>query len=117
MNELRNVSNAFQTFLNVTPEHSGPWMKAVDGLAGACALDSKTRELAYIAVLAALRMESGIPFHVEAAQHAGATRDEVVSAVLLGLPAAGQQVVQSLPAALAACDATHCPEPQAWRDV
>ena len=117
MNELRNVSNAFQRFLDVTPDHSGPWMKAVEGLDAACALDRKTRELAYIAVLAALRMESGIPFHVEAAQDAGATRDEVVSAVLLGLPAAGQRVIQSLPTALAACDAAHCPEPQAWRDV
>src|SRR5690242_16182460 len=120
MNELRNVSNAFQTFLTLAPGHSGPWMQAVEALGGACALDRKTKELAYIALLAALRMESGIPFHVEAAQHAGASREEIISAVLLGLPAAGQQVIQSLPAATAACEASshaQCREQQSWRDV
>ena len=33
---------------------------------------------------------------------ARASRDEVISAVLVGLPAAGQSVVQALPAAIAA---------------
>jgi len=35
----------------------------------------------------------------------GASREEVLSAILLGLPAAGYGVVQCLPAALAAYDA------------
>jgi len=45
-----------------------------------------------------------VPFHVAHAKAAGATREEVISAVLLGLPAAGNQVTQALPAALAAYD-------------
>jgi alkylhydroperoxidase/carboxymuconolactone decarboxylase family protein YurZ len=80
-------------------------MTAVQALDKASALDEKTGELAYLAVLAALRLEGGIPFHVQAAKRAGATREEVISAILLGLPAAGNQVVQTLPSAIAAYDA------------
>ena len=81
-------------------------MEAARKLGEASALDAKTSALAYLAVLAALRMESGVPFHAAQARRAGATRDEVISAVLVGLPAAGNQVVQVLPAALAAYDAS-----------
>ncbi len=98
------VSAAFQAFMTEAKEHSDVWMEAVMKLDKASALDKKTGHLAYIAVLAALRMESGIPFHVKLALQSGATREEVISAVLVGLPAAGNAVTQVLPAALAACD-------------
>jgi alkylhydroperoxidase/carboxymuconolactone decarboxylase family protein YurZ len=98
------VSPAFQAFFTEAAGHAQAWMGAVRGIEGACALDAKTKELAYLAVLAALRMESGVPFHVGLAKQAGASREEVISAVLLGLPAAGHSVVQCLPAALAAYD-------------
>ena len=100
-----NVSNAFQTFMTQAPAHSQAWMVMVEGLDKASALDKKTEELAYLAVLAALRMESGVPFHVQSARQAGASREEVISAILVGLPAAGHAVTQVLPAALAAYDA------------
>ncbi|MGV8083592.1 MAG: carboxymuconolactone decarboxylase family protein [Coriobacteriia bacterium] len=100
-----NVSDAFQVFLTQTPAHSKVWMEAVKGLAEASALDELTEEIAYIAVLSALRMTSGIPFHVSAAKALGATREQIASAVLLGLPAAGNAVTQSLPIALDAYDA------------
>jgi alkylhydroperoxidase/carboxymuconolactone decarboxylase family protein YurZ len=76
----------------------------VQALAAASALDKKTEELAYLAVLAVLRLEGGIPFHVQMAKQAGATRAEAISAILVGLPAAGHSVTQVLPAALAAYD-------------
>jgi alkylhydroperoxidase/carboxymuconolactone decarboxylase family protein YurZ len=98
------VSNAFQTFLTQAPAHAEAWMTAVQALDGASALDEKTGELAYLAVLAALRLESGVPFHVQMAKRAGATREEIISAILVGLPAAGNQVIAALPAALAAYD-------------
>jgi alkylhydroperoxidase/carboxymuconolactone decarboxylase family protein YurZ len=98
------VSQAFQTFMTQAPRHSQAWMQVVEQLDSASALDKKTEELAYLAVLAALRMESGVPFHVQSAKQAGASRDEVISAILIGLPAAGQVVVQVLPAAIAAYD-------------
>ena len=104
-NQQPAVSNAFQTFMTEAPKHAKVWMAAVQGLDSAGALDKKTEELSYLAVLAALRMESGIPFHVQSAKQAGASRDEVISAILVGLPAAGHSVTQVLPTALATYDA------------
>jgi len=99
------ISNAFQTFMREAPQHAQAWSTSVQGLAGASALDKKTAALAYLAVLAALRLEGGVPFHVRAAKEAGASREEVISAILVGLPAAGHRVTQALPAAIAAYDA------------
>jgi alkylhydroperoxidase/carboxymuconolactone decarboxylase family protein YurZ len=104
-NQQPTVSNAFQTFMTNAPKHYQAWMPAIQGLDGASALDKKTEELAYLAVLAALRLESGVPFHTQSAKQAGATRDEVISAILVGLPAAGNGVTQVLPVALATYDA------------
>jgi alkylhydroperoxidase/carboxymuconolactone decarboxylase family protein YurZ len=101
---LSGVSDAFQTFLFQAPKHGQTWMTAVQGLDEASALDKKTEELAYLAVLAAVGLESGVPFHVQSAKAAGATRDEVISAILIGLSAAGQVVIRSLPAALRTYD-------------
>ena len=72
------VSNAFQVFLSQAPTESQAWMRMVKELDGASPLDEKTKTLAYIAVLASLRMTSGIPFHVLAAKRAGASRQEVI---------------------------------------
>lgn len=106
MNEQPSlISNAFHTFMAEAPQHAQAWGAMVQGLAAASALDKKTSALAYLAVLAALRLESGIPFHVLQARQAGATREEVISAILVGLPAAGHGVTQVLPAAVAAYDA------------
>jgi alkylhydroperoxidase/carboxymuconolactone decarboxylase family protein YurZ len=100
-----SISNAFQVFMNDAPNHARAWGELVNGLAEASALDEKTRALAYLAVLAVLRLESGVPFHVRAAKDAGASREEVISALLVGLTAAGHVVTQALPAAVAAYDA------------
>jgi alkylhydroperoxidase/carboxymuconolactone decarboxylase family protein YurZ len=99
------VSNAFQTFMKEAPQHAQAWGTMVQGLANASTLDKKTAALAYLAVLAALRLESGVPFHVKSAKQLGASREEVISAILVGLPAAGHVVTQVLPAAIAAYDA------------
>jgi alkylhydroperoxidase/carboxymuconolactone decarboxylase family protein YurZ len=98
------ISKAFFAFQNEAPQHAKAWMNSVQGLAAASALDEKTRELAYLSVLAVLRLESGIPFHVQTAKKAGAKRDEVISAILLGLTPAGHSVTQVLPTALEAYD-------------
>ncbi len=99
------ISTAFQAFMTKAPEHAQAWAEAVQGLGKASALDPKSGTLAYLAVLAVQRLESGIPFHVRSAKQAGASRDEVISAILVGLPLAGNVVTQVLPAAIAAYDA------------
>jgi alkylhydroperoxidase/carboxymuconolactone decarboxylase family protein YurZ len=96
------VSQAFQAFLHSAPKHAAAWATVVQALDAASALDKKTGHLAYLAVLAALRLEGGVPFHVRLAKEAGASRDEVISALLVGLPAAGLGVTQVLPAAIRA---------------
>jgi alkylhydroperoxidase/carboxymuconolactone decarboxylase family protein YurZ len=98
------MSNAFQVFMSEAPEHAKAWMAAVQNLGKASALDKKTESLAYLAILAALGLESGIPFHVAIAKEAGASRDEVISAILIGLPAAGNVVTRALPSAIQAYD-------------
>lgn len=98
------ISPAFAAFFAEAPRHSRAWMDMVKGMAAASALDEKTQAIAYLSVLAALRMESGIPFHVAHAKQLGITREEIISAILLGLPAAGHAVTQVLPKALEAFD-------------
>jgi len=98
------VSDAFRAFIEESPKHAQAWMELVQGLSSASALDHKTHKLAYLAVLAALRRNSGIPFHVKMAKEAGASREEIISAVLVGLPAAGHVVSEVLPAVINAYD-------------
>jgi alkylhydroperoxidase/carboxymuconolactone decarboxylase family protein YurZ len=98
------MSDAFQVFLKACPKHANAWMTAVHALDDASALDKKTGALAYLSVLAALRLISGVPFHVAQAKSFGASREEVISAILVGLPAAGNAVTQALPVALRAFD-------------
>lgn len=100
----QKVSQSFQVFMNEAAGHAGAWMEAVQKLDKASSLDKKTEEIAYISVLAAAGLESGIPFHVKSAKTAGATRADITSAVLLGLPAVGNKVIQALPIALDAFD-------------
>src|SRR5918997_6961369 len=104
-NRQPQMSDAFRTFMSQASGHAEAWMGAVRGLDEASALDRKTEKLAHLAVLAALRLESGVPLHVQLAKEAGASREEVISAVLVGLPAAGQGVIQVLPGAIATYDA------------
>jgi len=99
------ISEAFQTFMKEAPGHAATWGTLVQDLAQASALETKTATLAYLAVLAALGLESGVPFHVKSAKQAGASREEVISAILIGLPAAGHGVTRALPAAVKAYDA------------
>ena len=96
------ISDAFRVFMTDAPEHAQAWGQVVQSLGKASALDEKTKALAYLAVLAVLHNQNGIPFHVQTAKQAGASREEIISAILIGLPAAGHSVTEVLPAALAA---------------
>ncbi|MBC2101667.1 carboxymuconolactone decarboxylase family protein [Listeria marthii] len=98
------VSKSFEVFAKEAPEVQAAWMETVHKLDTASKLDKKTEELAYIAVLVATRLESGLPFHVKMAKSNGATRDEIISAILVGLPAVGNTVISALPVAIDAFD-------------
>lgn len=49
---------------------AGAWMTSVHALGEASSLDAKTSALAYLAVLAAPRLDSGVAFHVKVARQA-----------------------------------------------
>lgn len=101
---MKNVTNSFNVFMAESPDIGKAYMNMVMKQAQMSALDRKTHELAYISVLSAIRMTGGLNFHVKSAKDSGATRDEVKSAVLVGLPVAGITLVDSLEAALNAYD-------------
>ena len=98
------VSKAFKVFNEEAKSISTPYSKMVDDISEASALDKKTKHLSYLAVLASNRLHSGLEFHVFLAKQAGASRDEVISAILIGLPAVGIRVSEALPIALEAYD-------------
>ena len=102
--DTKLLSEAFRLFMTEAPEFSRAWGSMIQALGRASALDEKTRGLAYLAVLAALNRTSGIAFHVASLKKNGVTREEIISAILIGLPAAGHVVTQALPAAIEALD-------------
>jgi alkylhydroperoxidase/carboxymuconolactone decarboxylase family protein YurZ len=69
------------------------------------ALDDKTNHLAYIAVLCSAGLTSGLPFHVQLARQAGASREEVLSACLAGMQAVGLIVMDGYEIAVQTLDA------------
>ena len=62
------MSDAFRALMHEASRHAQACMEAVRSLDEASALDKKTEELAHLAVLAALRLESGVPLHVQLAK-------------------------------------------------
>ncbi|WP_340023003.1 carboxymuconolactone decarboxylase family protein [Paenibacillus sp. FSL K6-1096] len=104
MDSVPQVSQSFMAFMKEAPDQQKAWGEAVQKLDAASALDPRTEEIAYISVLAAARLDSGLSFHVKHAKALGVTREEIISAVLLPLPAVGNGVIQALPAALQAYD-------------
>jgi alkylhydroperoxidase/carboxymuconolactone decarboxylase family protein YurZ len=98
------MSAGFQVLFRETPEIMEAWMNVDQVLSEHSALDPKTAELAYLAVLAALGLERGIAFHATIAKQRGASRAEVLSAILVGLPVAGARVIECTTEALRSFD-------------
>ena len=98
------MSSAFELFANEAPEYQKAFEQFVQTLGEASALEDKTKHLSYLSVLAATGKTSGIPFHIMLAKTSGATKEEPISSILVGLPAVGNEVIGALPIALAAYD-------------
>lgn len=100
----KKVTNSFQMFMEETKYTGKAYMDMVMQLSQESVLDKKTHELSYISVLAATKMISGIHFHVKSAKELGASKEEIKSAILVGLPAVGITVIDALEVALNAYD-------------
>lgn len=97
---MKNVTNDFQVFMEQADGVGQAFMGAIMKLSEVSALDKKSHELAYIAVLTAMEMENGIAFHVKQAKEWGATLEEVKSAALVGMPLVGLRVTQGFAKAI-----------------
>lgn len=100
----KKVTNSFQMFMEDTKFIGRAYMDMVMKLSQECALDRKFHELSYISVLSAVRLHSGLRFHVISAKQLGASKEEVKSAVFVGLPAVGIMVIDALEIAMNAYD-------------
>lgn len=88
LKEAPKVGEAFFAFTKAIRESSN--------------LDPKTMELILVGIFAAHRGLRGIGTHVERAKAAGATKDEILSAILLATPVVGiTNVTLAVDAALA----------------
>jgi 4-carboxymuconolactone decarboxylase len=75
------------------------------------ALDTKTMELVLVAIFASHRGLRGIGTHVERAREAGATKEEILSAILLATPVVGiTNVTLAVEAALAQLHGKESPD-------
>jgi len=68
------------------------------------ALDPKTFQFVYLAYLAADGIVEGVKRHVMEAKEAGATREEIQSVMLTGLPVSGAKLQDVYVAAMEAYD-------------
>jgi AhpD family alkylhydroperoxidase len=84
------------------PELASRYLKLLDAQRSMKGLDAKTRQLINVGIQTANRNLRGVKYHASMAKKAGATRDEVLGAVVLNLHVCGIGVVlDTLPAALA----------------
>lgn len=74
----------------------------IQSLIASPGLDEKTKQLIYIAVKTAMGDDTAVKFHVPMAKQLGATKAEVVDAILMSLTVSGiRGVVMCLPDAVA----------------
>ena len=93
--------NPYDIFEKEAPEIAAKFNELVDAQRANKALDQKTKQLINIAIQTANRNPRGVFFHAQMAKQAGATREEVVSAVVMNLHLSGlASVVDSLPSAM-----------------
>ena len=97
---MKKITNDFQVFMEESHGVGQALMKVITTSSEGSALDSKTQELAYISVLAALQLSAGLPFHVAHAKELGASLEEVKSAVLVGLPLVGIRITEAFAKAI-----------------
>jgi len=94
--------NPYDLFRRECPELAERFNNLVEVQKSLNGLDPKTKQLINIAIQTATRNPEGVHLHTIMAHRAGATRDEIVGAVVMNLHLTGLvTVLECLPAALA----------------
>jgi len=95
------VEYTFDHFQKEYPELASNYIKLIDAQRSLKGLDKKTRQLINIGIQTANGSTLGVSYHAQMARKAGATRDEVLGAVVLNLHVRGVgRVLDMLPAAI-----------------
>ncbi len=93
---------SFEHFAKDFPELASTYLELVEAQRSLNGLDAKTRQLINIGIQTANRNLRGVKYHAFMAKKAGATREEVMGAVVLNLHLRGVGVVlDTLPVAIA----------------
>jgi len=93
--------NPMELFQQEAPEVAAAFNGLIMSLVGTKGLDAKTKQLIYIAMKASMGDSMAVRAHIPMAKAAGATRDEVVDAILMTLTVSGiRGVVSCLPEAV-----------------
>jgi AhpD family alkylhydroperoxidase len=101
--ELRNMTdkNPYEIFQKECPELAERFNNLVEVQRSLKGLDAKTKQLINIAIQTATGNTCGVKFHAIMAYQAGATKDEIIGAVVMNLHLTGLvNVLGCLPAAL-----------------
>lgn len=98
---MTTEQNPMEVFQKEAPEVAAAFNNLIQSLIASKGLDEKTKQLIYIAMKAAQGDETAVRFHVPMAKQLGATRQEVVDAILITLTVSGiKGVVSCLPGAI-----------------
>ena len=93
--------NPMAVFQREAPEVAAAFNSLIMSLVASKGLDQKTKQLIYIAMKASMGDEMAVKAHVPMAIQAGATKEEVVDAILMTLTVSGiRGVVTCLPGAV-----------------
>lgn len=93
--------NPYEIFLEECPEVAARFDDLIQAQKDLKGLDAKTKQLINIAIQTANRNVRGVQMHAMMAKNEGASRDEVIGAVVLNLHHSGfASVLECLPAAI-----------------
>lgn len=94
-------THPMEVFQKEAPEVAAAFNGLIQSLVATKGLDQKTKQLLYIAMKASVGDEMAVRAHVPMARAAGATKAEVVDAILMTLTVSGiRGVVTCLPEAV-----------------
>jgi alkylhydroperoxidase/carboxymuconolactone decarboxylase family protein YurZ len=92
------TENPMEIFRKEAPEVANAFDGLIMSIASSRGLDPKTKQLIYIAMRASMGDNNAVMAHIPMAKQAGATKEEVVDAILMTLTVSGiRGVVTCLP--------------------
>jgi len=93
--------NPYEIFQKECPEVAACFNELIEAQKALKGLDAKTKQLINIAIQTANRNPRGVQLHAMMARNEGATREEIIAAVVLNLHHSGfASILECLPAAI-----------------